>query len=109
MSSRDSAAASGSPLEAPAAWEAQRAVVRDVLAERDRQDDKWGVQDHDDFTWGAILGEEVGEVAQASLEFKFGDSENGTANVYRELIEVAAVALAWAEMIRRSESWRLPK
>ena len=38
--------------------------VARVLAERVRQDEKWGVQDHDDPAWLMILAEEVGEVAE---------------------------------------------
>ena len=35
-----------------------------ILAERARQDVKWGVQDHHPAVWALILGEEVGEVAE---------------------------------------------
>ena len=53
-----------------------RDVVRNkVLAEQQRQDDKWGVQNHDDLTWLAILTEEVGETAQAIL--KVGGEDPG--------------------------------
>jgi hypothetical protein len=38
--------------------------VARVLAERVRQDEKWGVQDHDDPAWLMILAEEIGEVAE---------------------------------------------
>lgn len=43
-------------------------VLLNVLAERIRQDEKWGLQHHFYHEWLAILVEEVGEVAQAILE-----------------------------------------
>ena len=62
----------------------------EVLTERERQDEKWGEQNHDEFKWLAILGEEVGEVNKAALESKPDE--------YRaELIQVAAVAMAMIE------------
>ncbi|PJI53371.1 hypothetical protein CTI14_29520, partial [Methylobacterium radiotolerans] len=48
-----------------------RRVLEEVLEERLRQDAKWGVQNHDPPTWLMILGEEVGEVNQAALEYHF--------------------------------------
>ena len=73
-----------------------RDVVRNkVLAEQQRQDDKWGVQNHHDLTWMAILTEEVGEVAQAILKVDVGvlpDSE-----IEAEIVQVAAVAMTWLE------------
>ena len=39
-----------------------------ILAERERQDAKWGQQDHGHLFWFAILSEEVGEVAASILE-----------------------------------------
>jgi len=73
--------------------------IFDILHERTLQDKKWGEQNHDDFTWLTVLSEEVGEVAKASLHDKFGGIEAG--NVRNELVQVAAVALAWIECIDR--------
>ncbi len=39
-----------------------------VLDERNRQDQLWGEQNHDPFTYLAILGEEVGEANKAALD-----------------------------------------
>lgn len=67
-------------------------VLLDIVKERKRQDAKWGSQRHlDPLLWNAILGEEVGEVSKAILEKDPG--------LYDELIQVAAVATAWAEAI----------
>lgn len=75
-------------------------VLADVAAERARQDAKWGQQDHDAFTYLAILTEEVGEAAQAALHNQFGGKAAGTLEI--ELIHVAAVAVAAIECIRRN-------
>jgi len=82
-------------------------VSIDVQIERDRQDDKWGEQNHDPLTWGAILTEEVGELAQAVLQTRFGGALGGTVNIRREAVQVAAVAQAIVECIDRG-MWRWP-
>lgn len=74
-------------------------VLADVLAERIRQDDQWGEQNHADHWWHLILTEEVGEVAQAVLHDWFGGPAEDT--VREELVQVAAVALSWLEAIDR--------
>lgn len=76
-------------------------VYRMIDAERARQAAKWG-GDHD---WGrgdcsshqvapevkvAVLAEEVGEVSRAVLEADWP-------NLHEELVQVAAVAVAWLE------------
>ena len=33
-------------------------IAKEITAERQRQDWKWGEQNHDDFVWCAILTEE---------------------------------------------------
>ena len=72
---------------------------RDIVEERRNQDKKWGEQNHDDYIWHAILTEEIGEVSQAILHDRFGGAAAGT--VRTELVQVAAVALAWIECIDR--------
>jgi hypothetical protein len=63
-----------------------------VASERARQDAKWGEQNHDDLYWLGILMEEVGEAAKDVIENR---------SPHKELIEVAAVAVAWVEAITR--------
>jgi len=65
-----------------------------IADERDRQDTKWGEQNHSDERWLAILTEEVGEASRDILEDKPDSLEV-------ELQQVAAVAVAWLESIRR--------
>ena len=79
----------------------QERVISEVLAERGRQDHKWGEQNHEDFIWLAILTEEVGEAAQASLHDRFGGRAQGT--LRKELIQLAAVAVGWLECIDRND------
>lgn len=68
-------------------------VLEDVYVERLRQDYKWGDQrTHSNYLWSTILTEEVGESARASLE-------KDPAHLRKELIQVAAVAIAWIESI----------
>ena len=72
-----------------------------IIVERDRQDKKWGVQNHDGPTWLAILGEEVGELCQCVLHAKFGGSEAD--KVLEEAVQVAAVAKAIVECLLRND------
>ena len=79
-------------------------VIKEVFGERERQDQKWGEQNHHPMEWLAILGEEVGEANKAALEAHFsGHSRYGVFDDYRkELIQVAAVAVAAVESLDRA-------
>jgi NTP pyrophosphatase (non-canonical NTP hydrolase) len=77
------------------------AALEAVTNERARQDVRWGEQNHDDVWWLAILTEEVGELAQAILHDRFGGAAQG--QVQAELVQVAAVAVAWLECLARRE------
>jgi NTP pyrophosphatase (non-canonical NTP hydrolase) len=77
-------------------------VASDVMAERIRQNGKWGKQRHDAGKWLAILVEEVGEAAQAAMP-SLGlttTKETDADDLYEELAHVSAVAKAWMEQIR---------
>ena len=66
-----------------------------VRKERDRQNDKWGVQNYSPALWLAILGEEYGEACKAMLE--------GRRDAFiAELVQVMAVAAATIECIERN-------
>jgi hypothetical protein len=100
-----------------------QSVLDEVSAERTRQDDKWGEQNHLDgtaltdvervdaetarracqqaardraLTWRLVLEEEVREAY----------AEADPAKLRAELIQVAAVALAWVEAIDRRNANR---
>lgn len=83
-------------------------VLLDVDIERDSQDAKWGKQNHDYGKWLQILVEEVGEVAEA-MQVKNGWSKGSDADdLYRELIQVAAVSVAIAEQVIRDDTKTCP-
>jgi len=87
------------------AEEIERKVIELIVGERIRQDVKWGEQNHPDLYWLGILMEEVGEVAKAVIEKAANVREEKCAKevVHLELVQVAAVAVAWLECIERSE------
>mgnify|MGYP001574542261 CR=1 FL=1 len=81
-------------------------AARSIDDERDRQDAKWGVQNHAPEWWLAILMEEVGELAQAILESHFDNGvdarkKGGLPNIRKEAIQCAAVAVALVECLDR--------
>jgi NTP pyrophosphatase (non-canonical NTP hydrolase) len=84
-----------------------------VYEERNRQDGKWGIQDHAPEWWLAILTEEVGELAQAILNAraKPGDKPEVEENasferIREEAVQCAAVAVAFVEWIDRDANIR---
>lgn len=80
----------------------RNAVARNVNIERKHQNAKWGLQRHAPGVWLGILTEEVGEAAQVvnGLQLPGQAKPTDADNLYEELIQVAAVAQAWAEQLR---------
>jgi AbrB family looped-hinge helix DNA binding protein len=81
-------------------------AIQSVSAERIRQDAKWGEQNHDPQYWMGILGEEFGELCQAVNETVFNNGpvereKGGYANMRTEAVQVAAVAVAFVELLDR--------
>lgn len=76
-------------------------ILLEVQIEREKQDTKWGEQNHSPADWCMILGEEVGEVNKAALEAKFGGKN--LREYRKELIQVAAVAIAMVECFDRND------
>lgn len=74
-------------------------VIGAVIAERFRQDEKWGKQRHPYGIWLAILGEEFGEVCQVMQQGLESEKKTDADDLYEELIQVAAVAVAIAEQV----------
>ena len=70
-------------------------IIKLIMSERDKQDKKWGEQNHDIYKWLAILGEEVGEVNKASLEENYNE-------IIDELIQIGAVTVAMIESLERN-------
>jgi hypothetical protein len=69
-------------------------VLEAVNKERDRQETKWDIHDHNSDHWLAILGKEFGEACKASLK-------NNMLEYKMELIQIAAVAVAAVESLLR--------
>jgi NTP pyrophosphatase (non-canonical NTP hydrolase) len=85
-------------------------LFEEIAAEREKQDAKWGIQNHDPFKWISILSEEVGEVAKAANDsFWCGENplvayDKKKLKDYRaELIQVAAVAVSMIECLDRGK------
>lgn len=83
-------------------------IERLVRAERVRQNNKWGEQNHDPYRWLAILLEEIGETAKAILEDEFSSGVGHTPDhIAVELIQSIAVAVAMLECFDRHEMIKL--
>lgn len=87
-------------------------MILDVLEERDRQEEmreagrfKQTCADPamDPYVAVAVLGEEFGEVARAVLSAE-GNANDGGGDLRSELVQVAAVAVAWIEGIDAREA-----
>lgn len=84
-------------------------VLDEIKQERQRQNQKWGVQSHNLVEWMAILTEEVGEASKEAVDYHFKNlADGGFAGMIapneatqkrrlgrfrKELIQVAAVAV----------------
>ena len=80
-------------------------VLREVMGERQTQRAKWGEQNCSDFEWVSIMVEEVGEACKEANDLNFIAIDDATAlpRLRAELLQVAAVAVAWVEAIDRRE------
>ena len=74
-------------------------AMMSVQAERRRQDEKWGEQNHGIMEWLSVLGEEVGEACQAANIHHWNGGD--ITPLRTELVHVAAVALAAIECLDR--------
>lgn len=80
-----------------------QAILNKIQVERQRQLEKWGEQNHSPIEWCAILGEEVGEVNKAALEWHFKHPNADIEEYRKELVQVAAVAVAMLQSLDRNE------
>jgi len=103
-------------MSADAPTKKQR-VLNEVLQERQRQDAKWGEQNHGLPVWLAVLGEEYGEVCQAVLKGRATampsspdhttlTPEEWVSHIRKELIQTAAVAVQAVEYLDRTSARR---
>lgn len=88
-----------------------KAIFADIVMERIRQESLWGVQEHVGDVWFRILAEEVGEIAHDLNELASTSMEDEAAlirfasNLREELVQTAAVAVAWLENWDREGRW----
>lgn len=80
---------------------AQAEGVARIIEERNRQDQKWGVQHNSNERWTVILGEEFGEVCRDIFE------KAPTKKMRAEITQCAAVCLAWLEDLDRAYDFTL--
>lgn len=77
-------------------------IMSDVIAERNRQDAKWGEQNHSAYVWATIIGEEYGETCKAINEFGFNPTPETEQDIYTEAIQTMASCMAMLECMERS-------
>jgi hypothetical protein len=84
--------------------EIQKQAFEIVRKERDRQDSKWGEQNHFVDKWTGIIGEEFGELCEAINETVFdnGSDKGGYENMMKEASHVAATAIGLMECLLRN-------
>ena len=84
-------------------------ILQVINKERDRQIDKWGIENHQPQFWTGLLGEEFGEYCQAVNEtVLIGDGainpeKGGYENMLTELSHVAATAINAMECLMRNK------
>ncbi len=86
-------------------------ILTEIQKERQRQNDKWGVQNHNAVEWIAILTEEVGEAGKEAVDFHFANDccldnedviqQERIKNYRKECIQIAAVAVQMVESLDR--------
>lgn len=71
-------------------------AIEKIIAERERQEAKWGISNHDVDTWRDIFLEEWNETTEA-------EESGDRADYLTELVHAAAVLVAWIECELRKE------
>lgn len=82
--------------------ELQKPAIECVLAERKKQDEKWGEQNHSPSIWMSFLNKEIGDVADALIEYRRKGLSENLWRYRTELVQVAAVAVAMIECFDRN-------
>lgn len=83
-----------------------QSILDEVADERVRQDEKWGVQNHQPLHWMVIIAEELGEAAQQALHAytaqRVLDMLDHSLSYRTELVQLAACCVAAVESLDRS-------
>ena len=75
--------------------------LKKTRKERNRQDEKFGEQNHHPLLWFSIIGEEFGEMCKAFNEYNLDSDPNHLDDMQREAIQVAACCIAMLECLER--------
>jgi hypothetical protein len=81
-----------------------RDQLKQVAMERARQYQKWGPNTHSPTKWLAILAKEFGEAAKETCELSFSGKNSRLPALKKELIETAAVAIAFAQSLETGDA-----
>lgn len=78
-------------------------IFNEISKERDRQDKKWGEQNHDILQWFSIIDEERGEISKAWNEYAFDNHLIHIKEIKTEAIQTCACIVAMLESMERNE------
>ena len=82
-------------------------TIHDILDERQRQIEKFGKQDYSTLEWHAVFAEECGEVSKLVCKQECPPHSPPDDEAIRaELVQVAAVSIAWIEALDRKKKRR---
>ena len=85
-------------FDEPDGWAAE---LTEISHELNRVLSRWGKQSLTLFDWVSVLGEEYGELCRAVNVYEFETGATGSLdNLYKEAVQVAAVAVHIAAAIR---------
>ena len=89
----------------------QQRVLAEVAAERQRQDEQWGVSDHAPDLWALLVAKHAGRLAGDALDLgDLGDDGQGpdaylaTRQFRERCLKVAAICVAAVESIDRANA-----
>lgn len=76
-------------------------VLEAVVAERERQENRYGMQNHANNFWNVIASKKLGDVAHQI-------QEQSDSSLFIEVVQTCAVYFAWAEAIHlnNKDKWK---
>lgn len=81
-------------------------AMQDVISERWRQHEKWGIQNHAPAEWAALIGEEYGELCEAINETTLDNADKpergGIDKMRVEAVQLAALSMQFVEYLNRN-------
>lgn len=77
-------------------------ALQELYAERDRQKEKWGEQEHSFDRWLSIATEELGEAAKVLVDYGALRTVDELENFKKEIVQFSAVGVQIIEMINKN-------